>query len=236
MEDSQYALLSELEGRYWWHRSLRELVLGHLGTASLVLDAGCGTGGMLGEIRGLKPVGLDFSQTALRYAAKRPGPPLVQGSICRLPFREAHFDAVVALDVLYHRLVENEEGALRECARVLKPGGIVILHLPALPWMRGGHDLSVHGVRRYTLAGVERLVSSSGLEVVKLSYRNLLPLPFAVVTRKLFPRFFRPDFRELSPCLNRALLFASRAENLWLRRFGLPVGLSLFCVARKPNH
>ena len=240
MESEQYGTMRALEDTHWWYRALRAAVLERIGKAESILDVGCGTGGMLALLGGRRAVGIDLSGTALSLARGRGIGRLARGSACVLPFRSGTFDAVLLLDVVSHKAVEDDLLALAECARVARPGGTVVVHVRAYRVLSGRHDLAVHGARRYTRRRIGEIVRRAGLEVVELTYRNLVPLPFAAVLR-LGSRARRTevrgaprsDLRPLPPALNRAMGLAARAENAAIRRLALPAGLSVLCLARK---
>lgn len=235
MEPEQYKALAELEDGYWYHMALREKVLSAIGGAARVLDAGAGAGGMLAALGGREAVGLDLSKLAIGYACARTGKPLVRGTVTRLPFAPESFDAVLMLDVLYHEAVEDDGLAVREAARVLKPGGLLVLHAPALPALAGAHDRMVHGARRYTRREFKELVRGAGLDEVAVSYRNLHALPVAAASRLLFPGAGESEFKALPGWINWTLLSLSRIENALISFVGLPLGLSIYCVARRPG-
>ena len=207
MHADEYCKLAEVEDRMWYFRALH----GHieralteaLGVSSAsVLDAGCGTGGL---IRRLAPkrarwrwTGIDVSDLACQLARERVSPgnvdlarpavpetQIVHGSITSLPFEAAQFDAIVSADVLYH--VDEDEAALREFARVLRPGGVVVLNVPAYRWLWSYHDVAVDGRRRYTRAGVRRLLEEAGFAVERLTHWNTLLLPAIALRRKCLP-------------------------------------------------
>ncbi|TLN23965.1 class I SAM-dependent methyltransferase, partial [bacterium] len=142
----------------------------------------------------------------------------------------SHFDAVLLIDVLYHRNIGDELAALRECARVLRPGGVLVMQVPAYDWLWGKHDIETHGARRYTRSRIKELVKDSGLEIVKAGYRNLLPLPAAIILRKSASG---GGLSRLPPWLNNILYICATAENLLAEAIPLPAGLSVFCVAQK---
>src|SRR5262249_44438164 len=136
-----------------------------------ILDAGCGTGGLLTELAALgRASGPDLSPHAGRYAPERGPRPLLRGAGPRLPFRAQSFDVVVAPDVLYHRAVPDDVAALRELARLVRPDGLVILNLAAHEWLKSHHDRVVHTARRYSRRTMRALVQGSGLELVHLTY------------------------------------------------------------------
>lgn len=234
METEEYHSMRLFEDDYWWYRSLRSVVAENLPDAKSVLDAGCGTGGMLKEIASKKVVGIDSSPYALTHTRERGFDLVVRGSVCALPFPPESFDAVLCLDVIYHRGVADDGAAVKEFARVLRPGGKVILHAPAYGWLHGSHDEKVHGARRYTTKRVGELVRGAGLEICKLSYRNLAALPAAIVFRRFLPGRSGSDLAPLPGWLNKVLLGISLFENRVLRGVSLPAGLSVFCIAKKP--
>lgn len=229
-----------LEDRHWWYRGLRELVLDRVGERVRILDVGCGTGGMLARLNGRGSIGVDLSPHALESCRGRGLTRLVRASAESLPFRAGSFDAVLALDLLYHRWVEDQGRALSEFARVLAPGGLLILHLPAFPWLAGAHDRAVFGARRYTPREVGELVGSAGLEVAELSFRNLAAFAGACVVRPWSRGGRRGgetapsgDLRPLPGPLDRLLTLLARGENRLLGKVPFPPGLSVWCVGRK---
>ena len=235
----------ELEDRYWWFLAKRRLVQMLVseyvqGRPAVVLDVGCGTGGIGAALAGVGRtwVGLDRSGLALSLCRRRGLTRLLRASVEAVPVRSASADLVLLLDVLYHRDVRDDRRALGECARVLRPGDTVILTDSALDWLRGPHDEAVHTRKRYRLGEIVAMAESCGLRPLRSSYANgLLMLP-AVVYR-LGRRFLpseRPhsDVVEVGPWLHRALLAVQAAERWLLRRVSLPLGTSVLLVARKP--
>ena len=198
-----------------------------------VLDAGTGVGElvtMLGP--SMDVVALDLSAAALAAARMAGAKRLVRGTVEALPFPGESFDAVVSLDVLYHEAVGDERRALREAARVLRRRGLLILNLPAYRWMLSAHDAMARGSRRYTRSDVRALLGESDLVPVRLSYRNTILFPLAVVTRKVLRRS-GSDVAPVHPALNRLLAGVLRLEARWLRRWSLPFGLAVFAVAER---
>ncbi|MEM7354737.1 MAG: class I SAM-dependent methyltransferase, partial [Acidobacteriota bacterium] len=164
MQAIQYHLLAQVEEQHWWHRTLRRAVAEMLakfgdGRRLAMLDAGCGTGGLLAALRDRHSVyGLDFSSLALSYSKTRGLDRLAGGRVDRMPFGEASFDAVVSVDVLSHRSIPSDYAAVCEIQRVLRPGGLFVLQLSAFERLRGAHDESVHQARRYTRRQVTDLL------------------------------------------------------------------------------
>jgi SAM-dependent methyltransferase len=253
VEPSEYERIARLEGSHFWYRGLHALVLAalarHLPAASaalggataerpLILDAGCGPGGLTVQLLALgRVVGLDRSALALQFAATHARLPLLQASVSALPLAAGSVDAVVCLDVLYHRAVPDDRAALAELAAACRPGGLLLLNLPAHAWLAGPHDAQVHTARRYDRAQVRALARAAGLEVVRLSWFNCALLPAAVATRRLSGRRDRPhsDVQALPAPINAPLSAWMRLEAALALRGLLPWGLSLFAVLRRPS-
>ncbi|MBK8229937.1 MAG: class I SAM-dependent methyltransferase [Candidatus Eisenbacteria bacterium] len=249
MEAAEYDTLRRLEDRFWWYRGLHHLIVAEIvrlaaGRPQLrVLDAGCGTGGLLiralTRLPNLSVVGLDFSPHALRHARGRGLPRLTRGSVEALPFRAEEFDLIVSLDVLYHRAVEDDDRALREFHRCLRPGGTLLLHLPAFESLRSSHDAAIHTARRYRRAPLAAQLRASGLVPRRVSYRNAALFPALALVR-----FLRrgqahgatpppSDVRPLPAPIDALLYAVLRAEELLLGATDLPWGLSLFTRAER---
>jgi SAM-dependent methyltransferase len=242
METSQYDTMRSLEDTHWWYRTLRSLVLHNLVPGQKILDAGCGTGGMLARLDGFDPVGIDVSDRAIAHTKARGQGRVCRASICALPFREGSFDAVLSLDVIYHRQVVDDAAAVAECARVLRPGGTLLLHVPAYEWLSGAHDRATHGIRRYTRERVRSLVEGAGLDVSVLTCRNAVALPFAILRRRLGlgvgygdARGTASDLAPLPGAIDSALALGGRIENACLSLASIPAGLSVWCKAIKPQ-
>ena len=194
MERAEYERLAALDRRLWWFRGLHAQMAAALARDGMwqgderALDAGCGTGGLLVSLRDRMPsfklFGLELDPTAAGVAQSASGRPIVGGSVNRLPFRDGTFSAIVSADVLCHRGVE-EATALKEFRRCLRPGGLLVLNLPAYGWLLSQHDLAVHNVRRYTAPGVRALLASAGFARIRTGYWNTLLFPLMVLRRKL---------------------------------------------------
>jgi SAM-dependent methyltransferase len=235
MEAAEYARLYELEARHFWYVGLHALLRGALARAGAarVLDAGCGTGGLLALLPGA--AGVDRSPLALSFCDRRGLRRVACADVARLPFGDGHFDAVVCADVLYHRAVADDAAALAELARVVRPGGAIVLNLPAHRALRGAHDDFVHGARRYDRADVARLAQRAGLQVERLTSWNCALLPAAWLARRLSRGGPARSDVALPPApLNAALGAWLRTEAALALRTGLPWGLSVFAVLRRP--
>ncbi|WP_395747515.1 class I SAM-dependent methyltransferase [Prosthecobacter sp.] len=248
MREAEYDLMRAVEDRHWWHAVLRSLVQhaleGRLPPHGRLLDAGCGTGGMLEFLRGMKRelevAGIDAAEQAVRHCHQRGLHAVQMGSVEALPFADAAFDAVLSLDVLYHAGV-SEERALAQMARVLRPDGLLVLNLPAFAGLRGAHDAAVCGARRYAVGEVRALLDRSGFVPETIHYWNAwLFLPLLVwrrLSRLKTSRSAAASDLELTPAwMNRLLADIGRVDAGMCRQFRPPFGSSVFAVARKVGH
>jgi SAM-dependent methyltransferase len=245
MQTEEYLKLAAVEDRMWYFRSLhrhlaRELEANLPGSAA-VLDAGCGTGGLIRRLAPQRPdwswTGVDLSPLAVGLARARCGPAadLHEASVTGLPFSAAAFDAVVSADVLYH--VDDDAAALREFFRVLRPGGVVVLNLPAYPWLWSYHDTAVHSRRRYAIGETLAKLRAAGFAGVRFTHWNTLPFPLIVVRRKLLPAPREGSDVKLGSAPVEHLFNALMSlEHAWIRRVArLPFGCSILAVATKPQ-
>lgn len=230
----------------WWfaatHANLLLLYRRFAGhdAARPILDAGCGTGGLLARIAAAHPeraaVGLDADRLACVRAAAKSARPVCAGSVNALPFADGAFGAILSADVLCHGGVD-EHAALAEFHRCLAARGVLILNLPAYRWMMSRHDEAVYNVRRYTRRRLARLLEAAGFRMVFASYWNAVLFPLMVLTRKLLPPGGGPvsDVR-LYPAPVEALCRGATGVERLLLRCGvrLPFGGSLIAVAAKP--
>lgn len=241
MEPSEYDNIARLEDQHWWYVGMRRIALSMLRTLRLspdaeILDAGCGTGGGLKWLTTLgTPTGIDLHPRAVSYAARQ-SPRVAQASIQALPFPDAAFDLVTSFEVIYHLAVTDDVGALREIARVLRPGGWLLVRVPAHDWLRGAHDQQVHTRHRYTAPELRQKLTAAGLNIHKLTSVGTLLLPLAIL-RRVLQRDDKAytDVTLPPPFVNLALTLMLASEKFWLRRFNLPIGLSLLAVAQKPS-
>ncbi|MBO0737608.1 MAG: class I SAM-dependent methyltransferase, partial [Alphaproteobacteria bacterium] len=245
MERCEYDKLDQAEDRMWWfaalHRNLdvlsRRLLLETAGRP--VLDAGCGTGGLLARLKKTYPektvFGLDLDPRACARAALKGARPVCVGSVNDLPFADSTFAAIFSADVLCHDGV-REDAALRQFHRCLVENGWLILSLPAYRWMLSRHDVAVSNIRRYTGNGLRSLLQAVGYQTVYLSYWNTLLFPLMVITRKLLPanRAATSDVKLYPPVLDILCRVVTGIET-GLLRIGLrmPFGGSVIAVAVK---
>jgi len=244
VEPAEYQLMDAAEDGMWWYRALHARILAVLdalpAASGRLLDAGCGTGGFLARLRrarpGIRAVGLEFMPQAAARARAKSGLPVVTGSVNAMPFPDASFEMVVSLDVLCHAAVEPER-ALAEMRRVLRPGGLLVLNLPAFQWLHSAHDIRVHNVRRFSAGSARAMLAGAGFAAIRPRYWNALLLPLMVVQRKLLARApdDRSDVATFSPWLDRSLHAVTALERR-LTALGLPfpAGGSILATATRP--
>ena len=243
-ENQEYHSMARLESIFWWHRSLHEKVISLLhkllgNRRSLdLLDVGCGTGGMLRQLGKAYPrwrlSGLDVSEKAVAYLLRSGHTEVIAASANSLPLRDGTFDVLVSLDVMCHDLV-NPERMLCECARVLRPGGIMVLNLPAYQWLHSYHDVRVRQSRRYTIESLETEIVKAPFERVFATYWNALLFLPLVIRRKVFPGDASTnDVTDSSPLLNAIFTQVMHWETKMLRNgYRLRFGSSILYIARK---
>ena len=243
MERSFYKNYFKVEKEHWLMLGRRMIVRDTLArygpTGAKVLEFGCGSGILVAELAdaGFESFGLDISTDAVQYGELQGVRNLgvIEGH--RIDFPDNTFDAALSLDVIEH--LEHEVWALREIERVVKPGGLVVIMVPAYMFLWGVQDEASHHYRRYTMrALLSKVRSSTSLAVVRKSYFNtFLFLPIALL--RLVCRWFgirgrESDFDLNSPLVNRILSTVFTAERKLLRHVRLPFGVSILAVFQKP--
>lgn len=246
MNLQEYRIMYEVEDRFWWYVGMRRIFVSLLerhypsGGDLSILDAGCGTGGNLASLRRFGPVtGVDLSAEALRFCAERAveGCRFAQSSLTKLPFDDNSFDFVTSFDVIC--CIDDDEAAFGELARVLKPGGRLLVNLPAYNFLRSEHDVAVFIKRRYTRSLLAERFARAGLRTERTTYANTILFPVAAAVRLALKRKglkeseARSDLKPLPRVLNRLLIGVLAAENALLKSVNLPFGLSVIGTARK---
>jgi SAM-dependent methyltransferase len=241
----EYQKMYDLEEGYWWFVARRKLALDLLAEFADksappydLLDLGCGTGILLSEAEGVwHGTGADFSPLALEFCRSRGLTRLVCADGTALPLADASMDEIVALDVFEH--IQDHAAAYAEAARVLRPGGTLVLSVPAFRWLWGPHDVALHHFRRYTKREIHDCLVAAGLQPVRVSYAIFLLFPFVILSR-LLEKFKRgPAAASLPMFPDRINRFLMRIVNLEsspiARGVSFPWGSSVVAVAQKPK-
>ena len=245
MNLEEYEVMYQVEDHHWWYRGMERITCALLERAlppdrearSLkILDAGCGTGAVMKYLARYGAVtGFDFSAEALKFSRRRGHSRLTQASVLHIPLHSQTFDAIVSFDVLCEIGVDDRQ-ALCEFARVLKPGGIVLLRLPAYRWMRGQHDVAVHLAHRYTRGELLAKLQASGLTPLHTSYANTFLFPIAAAKRwseRFLPQQEGSDLTLNPGRTNGVFRAVLSAEAPLVKSTGLPFGLTITALARK---
>ena len=241
-----YEHLYKKEDNYWWFCGRRMFVNTLLtglhpvqgATLLKILDAGCGTGRQMEELKKYGQVfGFDISDEALNFCQKRGLQNIVKADLNQpLPYPNESFDLITALDVLEH--IENDQFALSELKRVLKIGGHLIISVPAHPFLWSYWDKSIHHQRRYTKKELEEKLKKAGFNIIRLSYIHFLIFLPTIIIRWTRGLFFgqrektTSDFIRLPAFLNMFMIKSYEVENSFFRKINLPIGLSLVALVK----
>ena len=235
------------EDRHFWFRGLRKnaryVLERALGSErdGLIVDCGSGTGRNLDWLSTFGPVvGIEQSPTGLRVGREH-GRRMIPGSVTHLPIRSGSARVVTSFDVLYclDDIAENQ--AVREMFRVLSPGGVAIVNVAALDFLRGSHSTLTHEQRRYTTERLRTLLEQAGFAIERITYANMVTLPLVVAVRlgeRLTGRADTAsdaDLRVPAAPVNGTLAALLSIEHAMLRAVNLPIGSSVLAVARKPT-
>jgi SAM-dependent methyltransferase len=232
--------LAEIERDHFWFAGRRVLLQRLLSAAGItasqrVVDLGCGTGFNLRALaeQGLRVVGLDLRIEGLKQLRAHHEPcDVVQADATRLPFAAGSFDTALLLDVAEH---VDDETLLAEVARILRPGGVAIVSVPAHPWLWSYRDEAAGHVRRYSRSQLADTLNAAGLQVVEMRYYQFVLFPAVVLARFVGRR--RGRTRDLEdaphPLLNAALSRINRAEASLSDYVRWPWGSTLAAVCRR---
>jgi SAM-dependent methyltransferase len=241
MEKIIYERMSSSEQEHWWFVGRRKIVTSLLRKLSLpadarILEAGCGTGGNLrmfsdfGSVSAFEP-----ESTALARAQEKGVGEVRRGGLPDdIPYAAGDFDLVVALDVLEH--VDEDRQSLESLLRFIKPGGWLLITVPAFQGLWSVHDILHHHKRRYSKARLRGLLRNLNLKISLLSYFNTWLFPLALVFRYYKKLLNRQDSGEdiIPPAIiNRLFAGIFASERFLIGRIPLPAGLSLILLARK---
>lgn len=245
MNEPEYQKMFEAEDQYWWFCARRELARALLrrhahGEPTHLLDLGCGTGAALSELKcdhpGALCVGVDASATALQFSNGRGHQELILGSGTAIPVRSQQFDGALSLDTVEH--IDDDRRVMEELFRVLKPGGVAVISVPAYQWLWGPHDVALMHYRRYTARQFKRLAGATGFAIEQCSYSVFFLFPVVVAIRildRISKRPNRVSLPKVSRAVNQLLIRLMRVESSLIARFALPWGSSVVAVVKRPN-
>ena len=241
------ALTYQAERSHFWFRGFRQYMRPAIARAlggvrdARILDCGCGTGSNLEMLRPYgRACGFDLTSVGARFARAH-GHRVAQASIDAIPFTSGTFDLVTSFDVFQTLSDPIERLAIVEMARVLKPGGWLLLHVAALEILHGKHSVLSEELRRYTPARLRSIVEQGGFRIERLTFDHMLLLPLMLPVRmwhRLAAAGGKVEAGEgeitvpIGP-VNAALTALVSLEAMALRAVNLPIGSSLMCLARK---
>ena len=237
------------EARHFWFRGFRAFVTPLLRRAAAgvtnarLLDCGCGTGAnvdLLGAFG--RAYGFDLTETGLRIGRQAGRTKLARATVTAAPFPTASFHIVTSFDVLYSLADSDEEAAIAEMFRLLKPGGYAIVNVAAMQVLRGDHSVLSREIRRYSRSDLRSRMVRAGFSVERLTYTNATLFPALALTRMIQRRRGLRSESEADAeiavppePINAIMSAVMQLEALWLRAFDAPFGSSLLCLARKPD-
>lgn len=242
MEKSYYKDFFILEKTHWLFKIRRKIffyfIKKYAKPGSKILDFGCGSGYLVGKLQemGYDAHGVDFETDAIDYGANSGIKNLASGGGDRIEYADASFDLVVVLDVLEH--IEYERPVIEELVRILKPGGKILVTVPAYQWMWGVQDEVSHHFRRYTEQSLVKVFKPfPGLTIVKKTYFNTFLFPPIAVVR-LFSKWFnvknrQSDFDIKTGLLNILFYSIFNLESYFLRFINFPFGVSVLLSLEK---
>jgi SAM-dependent methyltransferase len=246
MQPHTYTIMREVEDTHWWFVGRRRIITDFVEqicqelrregqSEPRVLDIGCGTGANLEMLsRFGRAEGVDISSEAVDYCRARGLDNVRQGAVETLPYEDESLDLVTGLDVVEH--LDDDVAGLRETRRVLRPGGRLLMFVPAFMFLWGVQDEVSHHRRRYTLPELKRKVRAAGLEVQRATYANItFFLPILMGRALMRVTGWRPaSENNINPgALNGLLGRILGTETWWLRRLNFPFGVSIICVAKR---
>lgn len=243
MDRIVYERMAAHDTTHWWYRARRDILAdyltrwGDLPKDARILEIGCGTGHNLPMLAQFGEIdAIEIDETARAKASERLGKPVGTAPLPELVgVAPGSYDLVAVLDVIEH--VEDDVAALKAIATALKPGGKILITVPAHQWMWSAHDVVNHHKRRYSKAGFEALLEKTGLKGRKLGYFNSLLFPVAVAARFAGKLMGKDDSDDSPPPKPLNALFEGifRLERHMVGRVPLPPGLSLIALASVKN-
>jgi len=238
MERIVYDRMAELDSRHWWYRARREILAGLIGRRIAlpenprILEIGCGTGHNLAMLKRFGRVdAIEIDPAARAIATQRLGHAVMDAPLPVLTgVEEGAYDLVAILDVLEH--VEEDREALESIARKLRPGGRILIAVPAHPWMWSAHDVVNHHKRRYTRGTLRAVVAEAGLKLEMMSWFNSLLFPLAAAARFAGKVRKKEDSDDTLPPAPLNALFQAifGLERYAIGRLPFPPGVSLVAI------
>jgi ubiquinone/menaquinone biosynthesis C-methylase UbiE len=241
MQEASYALLKENTASHWWNIS-KDRILSEL-IASLdippkgnILELGVGTGKLLSQLKFVNKFGIDLYV----YPEGYNGFSFIRADANRLPVKEGTIDLLLLIDILEH--IEDDQGFIENCFKVLNKNGKLLIFVPALPVLWSDLDEKGMHFRRYTAKDINRLLANSNIEhkIIRRSYANLFLLPFIFCVRiiqkgikRVIKEYDSSSIKAPVRIINSIFKFVFSSERLFLRFLNFPIGVSYLCIIKK---
>lgn len=245
MSEKLLKIFFKVETTHWWWIARKRIITNLLKKylekkENLILDAGCGTGASILYLEQFgKVYGVDLSPMAVKFCKKRGIKNVTNADVSSLPYKNNFFDLICLMDVIEH--IKNDKLVIDEMYRVLKPGGILLMTVPALPFIYSQHDKQQGHYRRYSKKKLRRLFKKNIFKEEKITHFNLL-LSFPIIIIRLLSRIF-PKLADFDSKLNYDIskkknvnstlteIFSLESNLLYF--FNLPTGISLLTIQKK---
>ena len=237
-------MMAERENFYWWHIGRRAILNSILkrylrSNNNSILDVGCGGGGNILFLKKFGSVaGIDPSVDAINFCNNKGFKDLIIGTAGEIPYPNEFFDLATAFDILEH--LEDDSVALREMKRIIKPGGLIMVTIPALPFLWSPHDDYLGHKRRYRKRELKEKFRAFGLDVLESSY-FIIPTVPVIILRRFLEKVFQSNNQPhsfditLPKWLNAIMIGWLKIERLCLKISPIPIGSSLYVIAKKSN-
>ncbi|MBU4380848.1 class I SAM-dependent methyltransferase [Candidatus Parcubacteria bacterium] len=234
-----------LETNYWLFIARRDAVINlikkvDIGKTDKILDIGCSGGPLINLLKEngfMNIYGIDISVDAINLCKKRGINNVTVMDGTKTLYKDGEFDTIIASDILEH--LKDEDSALSEWYRLLKPNGKLILSVPALNSLWSGHDEINGHYRRYNKSSLIKRLEKAQFKLHKISYWNFtlfFPIYVLSMFQHLLPKnksALKDRLYELCPLINGTLVALLKTENFFLKYINYPVGISIFTVWRK---
>jgi len=238
MERIVYDRMAEIDQLHWWYRARRD-ILGDLIERKIalpadarILEVGCGTGHNLEMLARFGRVdGIEVDGAAREIASRRLGHAVLDAPLPELAgVPDRSYDLIAILDVIEH--IDEDLAGLESLARKLKPGGRILITVPAFPFMWSAHDVVNHHKRRYTRRTLKALVRDAGLRLEMMSWFNSLLFPLAAAARLAGRVTGKEDSDDKLPPrpVNALFEWIFGLERYALGRLPFPPGVSLVAI------
>ena len=248
MEIYTYKEMYLNEEHHWWFAGTRNILFSIMDKFVRkdknikILDIGCGTGIVMKKLESYgEAFGIDISDEAILFCAKRGIKNIFKADAAKLPFENNNFDLITSFDVLEH--IDKPVIALKEIYRVLNINGIAIISVPAYKFLWSSHDEALHHVTRFTISELKELILLNNFEILKISYFDFFLFPIIALVRiiknisqKIMNKNIKQtDLKNTSGLFNKILISILNLEAKILKKINFPYGVSILAIIKKKD-